>query len=131
VGPGDGGRILLEPEQGMSEADFTRFFGSCFSKGPPNTLSSGADAASVQVLSASPACQKRFGTGVANGQVLFLFGPKGLVEKATVVEQTLDGGQQVIPGRQPPAPDPGPPVFTIQGMPAQPVVGPDGGLVQP
>lgn len=125
--PVDAGRILLEPEQGMSEAEFTKLFGSCFSKGPVNKLSSGADATSVQVLASTPACQKRFGTGMANGQTLFLFGPKGLVEKATVVIQELDAGQQVIPGRQPPTPDPGPPVMTIPGMPAQPVVSPDAG----
>ena len=75
------------------------------------------------MLKATVDCQKRFGTGMADGRVLFLFGPKGLAEKATAVSQTFDAGQQVTPGRQPPSPDPG-------GMPAQPVVDTDGGLVR-
>jgi hypothetical protein len=126
----DAGPVVAQPEIGMSEADFTRLFGSCFSKGPANKLSNGTDAASVQVLSTSADCQKRFGTGMPNGETLFLFGPKGLAEKATLVMQVIDGGQQVIPGRQPPAPDPGPPVITTPGMPAQPVVGADAGSPQ-
>lgn len=104
-----------QPWARMDEKFFVARFGKCFSPGPSMPTSAGGMATS-QVLSSTAECQKRFGS--AGAVTSFLFTDKGLTEKITESTVVLDGGSVTIPGRQPPTPDPGPPVLTIPGAPA-------------
>jgi hypothetical protein len=114
----DGGAPpAAQPWLGMPEAEFSKRFGACVSAGPKTKLSSGADADAVYAVNATAECQQQLGGAQAGGRTIFLFGPKGLAEKATFVKETIDGGQVVTPGFQPPTPDPGPPPLTIPGAP--------------
>ena len=49
-----------------------------------------------EVLKATVDCQKRFGTGMADGRVLFLFGPKGLAEGKVEIKQRGDGSREFM-----------------------------------
>lgn len=114
----DGGApAAAQPWLGMPEAEFSKRFSACVSAGPKTKLSTGADADAVYAVNATAECQKQLGGAQPGGRTVFLFGPKGLAEKATFVTETIDGGQIITPGRQPPTPDPGPPQLTIPGAP--------------
>lgn len=61
----------LEPWAGMSEEEFIKLFGSCFSGGPASVGPDGG-AATTRLVTADPACVARFGTAGKETEYLFL-----------------------------------------------------------
>lgn len=115
--PVDGGPAApLEPVAGMSEDDFLKNFGACFSAGGAVPGPDGG-AGSSQVVKDTPECRKRFGKPEGTTSWLFvkeggLYGSRTQVTTTTVV---------VIDAGPPPPPPERDPSKTIRLMPGQPL----------
>lgn len=65
------------PVAGMSQADFQRLFGACFTPGPPKALPGQAEGATMQ-LRDDDACRKQYGVPDADTKLYFVFVDDGL-----------------------------------------------------
>ncbi len=112
---------VIEPTKGMSEAEFLKAFGACFSRGEPFTMPDGGTA-TTQLLRDDAKCQAQHGTPGASTRWLFVSGGlfAKLVEtsssKSSTSTSVVDAGRPAPP---PPPPEPEP-VLVIPGAPVSP-----------
>lgn len=112
----------VEPTKGMSEADFLKAFGVCFTRGEPFALADGGTA-TTQLVRDDAKCQAQHGTPGATTRWLFVSGGlfAKLVETSSAKSSTsttvIDAGTP----KPPPAPQPEPePALAIPGAPVAP-----------
>lgn len=122
-----------EPWKGMSEADFLKLYGECFTRGEPVPMGDAGIAASQQVNDDAK-CQAKHGTSGATTRWLFLNG--GLLAKLVETSSSrsssetkvLDAGRPAPPP-PPPAEEPERPVLVIPGAPVSPKAELDSGAM--
>ncbi|MFO0595804.1 MAG: hypothetical protein U0228_10880 [Myxococcaceae bacterium] len=112
----DAATAPTEPFQGMTEEEFVKAFGACFSSGPADHGPDGGVATS-QLVKNTPECRKRWGK--PEGETAWLFLKEGgLLGSRTTVTTTTTVVVDAGPPPPPPAPDPS---KVIRLMPGQPL----------
>lgn len=111
-----------KPYQGMSMADFQKYYGDCFVPGPPKTIPGNPEGVSLQIRD-ERGCRAQYNAADSRTRVFFVFVKEALVgqlteqaapepEKKVVPAQVVDAGSQtflLVPGAPLPQELGGPP----------------------